>query len=391
MARGDPKSPMTDHVWKHLPYAVYLDTNAVRSAGLLLDAQWMGELLSITNEYGISVCISELVLSEWCSHISDVLESTRGKLLSSARLLAHYDVAVPAITQSTIALPERSQLVDVVTRRLHAVGIDVIPDSELPVRQLLTEAVAKDPPFEQGGKGLCDAVILETYVRHAKEHLAGGRVLVVSNDRAVKRSAGRFKRQNILAEFVAESEIVRKLKALLDDEVATLIEEEKLALERYVSGYRDKILEFVRITPLEVTDWLLNPPYGAREEDRIAGTIESIVDVRPTRIVGVFGGSPIYGEQPSEDRYPIGVNVELELDVVVRDYGFGLAHVMRTRATVQPEMLDGSSPVPLKSSHDSGPRVYTATLQRNITVRASIDARKKEQGQLDDFRIEGTL
>ena len=56
---------MTDYVWKHLPYAIYLDTNALRSAGSNLDAPWINELLSITNEYGISVCISELVLAEW--------------------------------------------------------------------------------------------------------------------------------------------------------------------------------------------------------------------------------------------------------------------------------------------------------------------------------------
>jgi len=48
---------MTDYVWKHLPFAIYLDTNALRSAGLNLDAQWINELLSITNKYGICGCV----------------------------------------------------------------------------------------------------------------------------------------------------------------------------------------------------------------------------------------------------------------------------------------------------------------------------------------------
>ncbi|MBW1796480.1 MAG: hypothetical protein JRJ38_19030 [Deltaproteobacteria bacterium] len=60
---------MTEYVWKHLPYAIYLDTNVLRSAGPNLDAQWINELLSITNKYGMSLCISDLVLAEWCEHI----------------------------------------------------------------------------------------------------------------------------------------------------------------------------------------------------------------------------------------------------------------------------------------------------------------------------------
>jgi hypothetical protein len=70
-----------------------LDTNALRTAGPTLDASWINELLSITNEYGISVCISELVLSEWCEHIMGVLEGNRQKLLSSITLLGHYGVS----------------------------------------------------------------------------------------------------------------------------------------------------------------------------------------------------------------------------------------------------------------------------------------------------------
>ena len=43
---------MTDYVWKHLPYAIYLDTNVLRSAGHSLNKPWISELLSITNKYG---------------------------------------------------------------------------------------------------------------------------------------------------------------------------------------------------------------------------------------------------------------------------------------------------------------------------------------------------
>jgi len=124
---------MTDYVWKHLPYAIYLDTNALRSAGAHLDAPWINELLSITNEYGISVCISELVLSEWCEHIMGVLERNRQKLLSSITLLNHYTISVPVIKPDEISLPAKTQLVGIVSDMMKAAGFTVIPNWDAPL------------------------------------------------------------------------------------------------------------------------------------------------------------------------------------------------------------------------------------------------------------------
>ena len=218
---------MADYVWKHLPYAIYLDTNALRSAGANLEAQWINELLSITNEYGISICISELVLSEWCEHIMEVLESNRQKLLSSTALLNHYSISVPNIKQNEISLPAKSQLVNMVTDMMKAAGFTVISNWEAPLSRLLNEAVAKRPPFEPGGKGLCDAVIIESYAEHAKKNSTQGRVIVISKDGAVRRSGARFSDQGIVVDFVGESEIVEALKSLLNDEVAAYIEKQK--------------------------------------------------------------------------------------------------------------------------------------------------------------------
>ena len=179
---------MTHYVWKHLSYAVYMDTNVLRSAGPLLNKQWVSELLSITHEYPISLCISELVLQEWCEHIYEILNSNRQKLLSSVDLLKDYHIQVPNIESQEVNLPDKSKLVEIVTQKLINAGFAIIENWDAPLSQLLNEAVEKYPPFEHGGKGLCDAVILESYVKHAKENFSEGRVLVISNDSAVKRS-----------------------------------------------------------------------------------------------------------------------------------------------------------------------------------------------------------
>lgn len=376
---------MAQYVWKHLPYAIYLDTNVLRSAGPYLDAQWINELLSITNQFGISLCISELVLTEWCEHIMGVLESNRKKLLSSISLLKHHEIQLPDINQDEVNLPEKSQLIELMSKKLKGAGFNVIENWDAPLSHVLTEAVAKKPPFEEGGRGLCDAVILESYVKHAIENFAEARVLVISNDGAVKRSEERFKRHGITVHFISDSDIVGKLKTFLKDEVADYIEEKKSRLKEYIMSYESTILDFVRETPLEITDWMLNPPFGGIE-DRIYGTIESILSLRPTKIIDVIGGAPAYGIEMPADRYPVQIFVEIELDILVKEYGLGV--LMQTRAVVQPNMLDEDTPVTLEHAGNYQPQSVVRTIKRSITVHATIDAEKEKQDVFDGFRIE---
>ena len=376
---------MSDYVWKHLPYAIYLDTNALRSAGLNLNASWINELLSITNEYGISVCISELVLTEWCEHVIEVLEKSRQTLLSSIALLKHYGISVPDIEPS---LPGKAQLVGVVSGMMKAAGFKVISNWDAPLSRLLNEAVAKRPPFDKGGKGFCDAVILESYAEHAKGNFAEARVLVISNDGPVKRSSERFEDRGITVEFVGELEIVGKIKSLLNDELAAYLEDKKSRLRDYVLAYEPKILDFVGKTPFKITDWMLFVPSFGEPTDQINGTIEAILSVRPVRIIDVIGGAPIYGEKTAQNRYPIQIFVEIELDIVVNEYDFGLGGFGQARAILQPNLVDSTSPVTLDRTFAWKPRETNKTIKRSLTVLATLDAEKEKDDVFDDFRIE---
>lgn len=380
---------MTDYVWKHLPSAIYLDTNALRTAGPTLDASWINELLSITNEYGISVCISELVLSEWCEHIMVVLEGKWQKMVSSITLLRHYGIPVPDIRLKEISLPLNSQLVSVVSGMMKAAGFTVITNWDAPLSRLLNEAVTKRPPFDQGGKGLCDAVILESYAEHARENFTKSRVLVISNDGTVKRSAERFKDRKIAVDFVGETEIVAKLKSLLSDESSAYLEAKKSKLTAFVQAHEPEILDYIRKTPVEITDWTINPP-SAELYDRIIGTVESILSVRPVEITNVIGGTPTYGEETAKDRYPIRISVEIELEIVVTEPGFGLGLLgPQARAVVQPDLLDSTSPVTLeKKTYNWKPREIVKTVTRALTVIATIDAQKEKDDIFYDLRFE---
>lgn len=375
---------MVDYVWKHLPYAIYLDTNGLRSAGHTLNKPWINELLSITNKYGISLYVAELVLREWCEHIIDILKSNRQKLLSSISLLKDFDVNIHSIDPSKVNLPEKSQLIEIVRQKLLNAGFNIVENWNAPLEQLLNEAVEKRPPFEHGGKGLCDEVILESYVKHAKESFADARVLVISNDAAVKRSEERFNSSGVTVEFLEESEIVIKLKTLLKDEVASYIEEKESRLKEYILGFESMILHFVKSSPFEITDWMLDGPL-TKEEDPIYGSIERIISVRPTKITNVIGGIQPYGEEIPPDRYPVQIFIEIELDLIVRQYGFGLINLKR--AIVQPNIIDESSPVTLENTTNYQPKEITKTIKRGISVYATLDAEKENNNIFDDFKI----
>lgn len=379
---------MTEYTWKHLPYAVYFDTNTFRAVGPYLNAPWVSELLSIANEYGIGLYISELVLMEWCKHVTETLEANKQKLLSSITLLNEYDIEVPAIESDQVVLPKQTDLVETVRSKFSDMGFDFVQNWDAPLSHLLTEAVDKIPPFEHGGKGLCDAVILESYAKHAKENFSVPRVWLVSNDNAVRSSEGRFTKHGITIVFLRETEITEKLKSLLKEEVATYTDEKASKLTAYVLLQEKLVLSHARKTKIHLTEWFLNSPFMS-DQDKIHGSIEKIVSMKPTRILQVVGGSPPYGVKVPADRYPVQIYVELEIDIVVSEYSSGfLQQMSQTRAIVQPDMLENAPPVKLDKTFNFTPQEVTKTIKRTIMIYATIDAEKETKGIYDDFKIE---
>ena len=375
---------MVEYIWKHLPYAVYMDTNGLRSAGPSLNKPWVNELLSVTNKYGISLCICELVLHEWCEHIFETLANNRQKLISANKILKDYNIDLPHIELKDITLPEKHEMIKIVTKKLETSGFRIVKNWDGPLSEVIAEAVIKKPPFEHGGKGFCDAVILESYAKHAKKYFSNGRVIVISKDAAVRRSSDRFNVLDVTVEFLDELDIIDKLKTLLKDEVAAFIEEKNNRLKNYIMGFQTEIINYVKQQPFEITDWMIDGPF-TKEEDRINGTIEKLISVRPTKITNVIGNVQPYGEEKIPGRYPVQIYVEIEIDLVVRQYGFGL-YRLKT-ATVQPNNVTEESPVFFEDKADYSPQLTTKTIKRSVTVYATLDAEKEERDIFDDFKI----
>lgn len=275
-------------------------------------------------------------------------------------------------------------MIKIVTEKLETSGFRIVKNWDAPLSEVIAEAVTKKPPFEHGGKGFCDAVILESYAKHAKKYFSNGRVIVISKDAAVRRSSDRFNVLDVTVEFLDESDIIYKLKTLLKDEVAAYIEEKNNRLKNYIMGFQTEIINYVKQQPFEITDWMIDGPF-TKEEDRINGTIEKLISVRPTNITNVIGNVQPYGEEKIPGRYPVQIYVEIEIDLVVRQYGFGL-YRLKT-ATVQPNNVTEESPVFFEDKADYSPQLITKTIKRSVTVYATLDAEKEERDILDDFKI----
>jgi len=379
---------MQKPIWKYFTYAIYFDTNALISAGRFLNSQWINELLSVTNKFKVNVYISELVLSEWCEHILNELQNSRQSLLSQINYLKHFGISIPEIKPDEILIPEKSKLFKILSLKLKNFGFQIIQNWDAPLSVLLSEAVSKIPPFESKGKGLCDAVILESYIKHAKENFPESKVLVVSNDKAVKRSGERFSKYGIAVDFSDHLDIVEKLKSVLNDEIAGYIKIKKEKLKEDIKAYEEEIFDFIKKSPIPISDFMLHVMKRDKEE-RLDGVIEKILSIKPIEIIDAIGGIPIYGKLISKDRFPIMILIEIELTVVIRKYESN--DLYQTRAVVQPNAIDPNSPIILKDNFCREPQEIVRTIKRYMPVFATIDAEKEKDDAFEDFQIEKNL
>ena len=97
---------MTQNEPRHFLDAIYLDTNILRSAGLNLNKLWMSEVRSFAGERGIHLCITKLVLAEWCEDILESLRRRRQQMLSASDFLMEYEIEVPYFNEALLTLPE---------------------------------------------------------------------------------------------------------------------------------------------------------------------------------------------------------------------------------------------------------------------------------------------
>ncbi|MFC1574210.1 PIN domain-containing protein, partial [Candidatus Latescibacterota bacterium] len=317
-------------------------------------------------------------------YIFERLLSNHQKAINALNFMKEYQIKVPVIDEIDMKLPD---FLHIIRDQLNSAGFEIIENWTGPIEQLIEEAVDKYPPFEAGGKGFRDAVILESFIFHASQQFNNPRIIVISNDDAMRRSEDRFLKQNIIVTFVKENEITDILKESLDSEMLSLLKEQKDRLLKFAKSHEEEILAIVKSYPIEYTDSLLNPIYSGK--DKIQGRIQSILGAKPIRVTNVIEGAIVSLETVPADRYPIIFVVEIELDVIVSELHISTFYGPSRIAIT--DTIDESKPLTIEDSLNYESNEKRITIKRDVHVRASLSSKGVEEGTYQDLKLESVF
>lgn len=172
---------------------VAIDTNVLQQLKLKGDApEWYITLRSLCDAQQIEIVTAEICLLEWNKHIRDDIKATISKAKENLAYLSNFfDLSAAQIALSA-ANDDPSITLQFLRNRVSKIGLKVISTNAKDINDYVSDAVLKQPPFESGGKGFIDAIILDSFRNFASEHYDAARVIVLSNDRAVKQSRERL-------------------------------------------------------------------------------------------------------------------------------------------------------------------------------------------------------
>ena len=355
--------------------AVYLDTNTIFEVGPDLNSEWMDGLRSFSKEYGVQLCITELVLDEWSGHIFKKFKDQRNQLQTNLKSLSVF-IEMPEIK---VPLVDLTRIREILLQRLQKAGFSIIKNYDGPLEKFIREAVSKTPPFKSQDKGFRDALILESCIIHALNELPKNpRVLVISRDTDVKNSGVRFTQHGIKITFVDPDSAVKELNASLDDLVAAILKNRDEHWMQFAKSHEKEIFEFINKSFI---DFDFRSPLRSlllSLDNKIEGSIEQILKASPTQITRVVTGVfPLTALPP--DRHPVDIWVEMELEVVVSSFSY--PGTFRQPATIEEKAL-------LNVARHIQKTETLQKIKHRVKVEATVDAKSVSDPNPKGFRPE---
>ena len=377
-----------DQVRQHLYDVVVLDTNILRSIGFPLDSAWFSELCEICKRADVPVAVIDITLDEWTIHYQDMLQTKSSQASACLRFIAQISGTAVALPGTT--LPDNSAIKKFLKSQLEAQEVRIVQTQPQEVTDYIGEALNKVSPFEQGGKGFVDAVILDSIVAYAKTLKPHARVLVVSDDTAVLRSQDRFDRSGVEVEFAKRGEAKEKASSALSWAWSELFIQRDAALLVLARKSESRILQAINEKLPRISNSSLRT---ALKEAKLGSLLpERIVGLRPQ---GVETVNVLYSYPESVvglDRYRVYVNVQCEVDVVLRSYLVGPASPPIGQTMITIDGIESRLDFPIESPKMGGDEVEaTRTILMPISIDGSIARAAFEDGVCEDLRIEPDL
>ncbi len=132
------------------PSAIYFDTNCLRDAGEFLDCRTMPKLLGQARGFGIHLHIAQLVLDERLQNLKDGLLRKMDRIRQDLKSVER-SVGKEVMTHANDSNDELVELMSqAYVARIKNAGLTVIANVDVALRDLISRAVTKRPPFEKG-------------------------------------------------------------------------------------------------------------------------------------------------------------------------------------------------------------------------------------------------
>ncbi len=294
------------------PTAVFIETSAFYNpVAKLKNPEW-SQLKEIADLLKIKIYTSKLVVDELCQNSAEGIGSDLQRLNSISRSLNGYlfddqQLDLPAAKREDIV----AQFKDRLPRFIADVGIEVLPNFNVPMEKLLEMSVKKTPPFEaKGEKGFRDSIILFTAMEKAKEDKLRSLILVADDQgyrqEQVLSCAKDFVPQLLICSSLGEA--LGFLNNLLDR-----------AVQKYLAAQEDELIRFISDKKNEIEEFIQNavsfPPSFLMRDAPIYGTIQSIKSIQLKGVESaVFDRIP-EKEYKGDVKVSCDVLVELNLDV----------------------------------------------------------------------------
>lgn len=361
--------------------AAFLDTNVLRAAGLNLSSSpWFQKIHELCVGSGIVLGVAELSVDEWTSYHHELTRQKRAELQSAASMVNTFSPTSVNLGK----LVERSAVKERLTAILAAADIEIVPTAPSQVGEYLKDAVTKVPPFDEDGKGFVDAAILDSLGVFASTRFPGGRIIVVTNDKAIHDSADRFVPHEVRVEFARREDAYDRITSSLSDANQRFVRERDKALLELAQAHEKEILASLKGRDISFGALTF---YG----DPKLANAERITGVRPKK---VGSASVLFGIPEAVvgiNRYRVSVSVVCDVDIVVKDSTMGSILGSMRETKVSLEDLEKGKEVPVKSYTFSPPTERRTTVELSTSIDGSIDRSEFDQGVAKEFRLEPEL
>jgi PIN domain len=161
--------------------AIYFDTSVLRTLPFRGIAGALGPIIKLRDELHVDLWTIDVCVREFVGHHVRSLREAITKLGSAFASTRMYHQ-----TSSDLVKPVCMSEADInvhVVSELKSAQIGVLATAAIDINELMDMAIARRPPFDDQGGGFRDALILETFTKHAAENYQGDDVLLAAADK----------------------------------------------------------------------------------------------------------------------------------------------------------------------------------------------------------------